>query len=66
MTCVEPTEQVRRSWTVGLRACWLAVPEDERPVVQEAAFETLATLQAADGSLVVDQTVRVPTGRRDG
>ncbi len=30
-----------RSWTVGLRAFWLAVPEDERPVVKEGVFEIL-------------------------
>jgi ubiquinone/menaquinone biosynthesis C-methylase UbiE len=52
------------SWTVGLRALWLAVPEDERPVVKEAIFETLAPEQTADGSVLLQQTVRVTTGRR--
>lgn len=52
------------SWTVGLRALWLAVPEPERPVVKEAVFDILTPLQAADGSLLVDQTVRVTTARR--
>ncbi len=54
------------SWTVGLRALWLAVPEAERPVVKEGIFEVLGALQAADGSLVVDQTVRVTTARCPG
>lgn len=52
------------SWTVGLRALWLAVPEQQRPVVREAVFDVLQPLQAPDGSLVVQQTVRVTTARR--
>jgi hypothetical protein len=36
----------------------------ERPVVKGAAFDVLTPLQAADGRIVVDQTVRVTTGRR--
>ncbi len=54
------------SWTVGLRALWLAVPEAERPVVKEAIFAILAPLQTADGSLQVDQTIRVTSARHDG
>lgn len=52
------------TWTTGLRQFWLAVPEDVRPTVRNAAFETLQPLQAADGSVVLDTTVRVTTGRR--
>lgn len=52
------------SWTVGMRALWLSVPESERPAVKAAVLETLAPLRAPDGSLVIDQTVRVTTARR--
>ncbi len=52
------------SWTVGYRTFWLQVPEAERPVVKEAVFEILAPLLAPDGSLVVEQTIRVTTARR--
>lgn len=52
------------TWTTGLRQFWLAVPEDERPAVKDAAFGALQHLQAADGSVVLDTTVRVTTGRR--
>ena len=54
------------SWTVGLRAIWLSVPEAERPRVKDALFDVLAEVQADDGSVVLDQTVRVTTGRRPG
>jgi ubiquinone/menaquinone biosynthesis C-methylase UbiE len=52
------------SWTVGYRTFWLQVPEAERPVVKEAVFEILAPLLTPDGSLVVEQTIRVTTARR--
>lgn len=58
------TTALAATWTTGLRQFWLWVPEDVRPTVRNAAFETLQPLQAADGSVVLDTTVRVTTGRR--
>ena len=52
------------SWTVGLRGLWLAVPDAERPAVKDAVFEVLADARTEDGTVVLEQTVRVTTAHR--
>lgn len=51
------------SWTTGQRAMWMAVPEDARPALREAAFDLLATRAAADGSITLQQGIRHTLGR---
>ncbi len=46
------------TWSVGQRAMWLAIPEDERPAVRAEAQARLARSAAADGSIEFQQVVR--------
>ena len=52
------------SWSIGQRAMWLAVPEEERPAVRAEAERRLAQHAAADGSVTLEQTIRHTLGRR--
>lgn len=51
------------TWSVGHRAMWLAMPEAERGVVRDRAFEILAGYAEADGSITLQQPVRHTLGR---
>ena len=54
------------TWSVGQRAMWLAVPEDERPAVRAEAERRLAEHADADGSITFVQPVRHTLARRPG
>ncbi len=46
------------TWSVGQRAMWLAVPEDERASVRAEAERRLALVAAPDGSVTFRQAIR--------
>lgn len=52
------------SMSVGQRAFWAAIPEDERPTVKTEAQRRLNESAAADGSLSFTQDVRYTLGLR--
>jgi SAM-dependent methyltransferase len=54
------------SWSIGQRAMWLAVPEEERPAVRAEAERRLAEHAGADGSVTLEQPIRHTLGRRPG
>lgn len=53
------------TWSTGQRAMWLAIPEEKRPLVREAAAAKLARYANADGSIEFSQGVRHTLGVRD-
>lgn len=52
------------SWSVGLRAVWEAIPDDERDAVRKRAYDALEQTRDADGRMGFDQDVRYTIGRR--
>ena len=54
------------SMSVGQRAGWLAIPEQDRPAVRAEAAQRLLSYTRADGSIVFTQGVRHSLARRAG
>jgi hypothetical protein len=54
----------RWSWSVGQRAMWELVPDDERPQVLALAYERLDACRDAEGRIGFDQHVRFTLGVR--
>ncbi len=52
------------TWSVGQRAMWEAVPEDQREAVRAEAYRRLQRCRDADGRIGFDQDVRITLGRR--
>ncbi len=52
------------SWSVGQRAMWEHVPDDERDAVRAQAFERLDGCRDDTGRIGFEQTVRFTLGRR--
>jgi SAM-dependent methyltransferase len=52
------------SRSVGLRAVWEGIPEDQRDSVRAQAYEALEQTRDADGRIGFDQDVRYTLGRR--
>lgn len=52
------------SWSVGLRAVWEGIPDDERADVRARAYDALEQTRDAEGRLGFDQDVRYTIGRR--
>lgn len=52
------------TWSVGQRAMWLAVPEEQRPSVRAEAEERLAEHAGSDGVIEFEQPVRHTLARR--
>jgi SAM-dependent methyltransferase len=54
------------TWSVGQRAMWEAVLEEQRAAVRAQAFERLQDNRDGDGRIGFDQQVRLTLGRRPG
>jgi ubiquinone/menaquinone biosynthesis C-methylase UbiE len=52
------------TWSVGQRAMWLAVPEEQRADVRAEAERRIASYADADGSVTFTQTVRYTLASR--
>jgi ubiquinone/menaquinone biosynthesis C-methylase UbiE len=51
------------SRSVGLRAIWESIPDDQREGIREQAYEALEVTRDADGRMGFDQDVRYTVGR---
>lgn len=60
----DPDHWYRWSWSVGQRAMWEAVPEDQRETVRAAAYDVLQSQRDDDGQIGFEQRVRFTLGRR--
>jgi SAM-dependent methyltransferase len=61
----ETPEHWRRfTMATGQRGMWMSVPPEERDAVRDRAYELLATVAAADGSVTYWQRIRHTVGRR--
>lgn len=58
----DPEHWQRFSMSIGQRAMWAAVPEDDRPAVRDEAFALLGAAAAPDGSVTLWQDVRYTLG----
>lgn len=52
------------SWSIGQRAMWESVPVDSREALRADAYALLAEARTTEGSVVLDQVIRVTTGIR--
>ena len=54
----------RWTWSVGHRAMWEAIPEEQRPAALAEAYAVLDGCRDAEGRIGFDQVVRCTLGRR--
>jgi len=52
------------TWSIGQRAMWLSVPEDQRPDVRAEAERRLASYADPDGSITFTQNIRYTLASR--
>ena len=61
-------DSVRRwhdwSWSIGQRAMWEFVPEAARGDLRDEAYALLGSVADPEGSVVLDQAIRITTGTR--